>query len=118
MGHRSTAEVMAASSRATAAIVPSLLEEAWGAVTAESIRFGVPCYALNRGGTPELARYGADGMLKLFPTLEALVTALVTQPIPRHRAGGESADVRARLPALLSLYRAGLAGASAVSESP
>lgn len=109
LGHRSTAEVMAASARATAAIVPSLCDEAWGAVTAESIRLGVPCYALSRGGTPELARYGAAGQLRLFPSLAALVQALVSEPIPTHRTGGESADVRDRLPALLALYRSGIA---------
>jgi glycosyltransferase involved in cell wall biosynthesis len=103
-GHRPTAEVMRSSSAASVAVVPSLCEEAWGAVTAEALRFGVPCYALDRGGTPELARYAAPGQLRLFNDLLALVQALVRDPIPGHSPGGDSADVRARLPELLALY--------------
>lgn len=104
-GHRSTAEVMLACRRATAAVVPSVWEEPWGAVTAEALRFGVPCYALAQGGTPELARYGAKDLLRLYADLPTLVDGLVQERIPGHALGGESADVRARLPEILAVYQ-------------
>lgn len=105
-GHQSTANVMAACSESSVAVVPSLCEEAWGAVTAEALRAGVPCYALAMGGTPELTRYGAPGQLRLFTDLPALVRGLTSEPIPPRRFGGVAADVHARLPEILAIYQA------------
>lgn len=114
-GHQSQETVVKAASHADVAIVPSLLEEAFGLVTLEALRLGKPCYALRRGGTPELARYGVVNQLRLFDDLPALVDGLLMDfaasagaAVARaHGAtmGGEPADVQARLPALLALYR-------------
>jgi glycosyltransferase involved in cell wall biosynthesis len=115
-GHRPVAEVLASCATATLAVVPSQWEEPWGNVTAEALRLGVPCYALRRGGTPELARYGAPGQLRLFASMAALVDALVADvdaaaPLPepitaRGPQAGESADVRQRLHQIIPIYEA------------
>ena len=87
-------------------VVPSVWEEPCGTVILEALRLGKPCFALRRGGTPELARYGAPGQLRLFDTLDALVDGLLAHREPAAAAaGGDLADVQARLPALLALYR-------------
>jgi len=105
-GHVSTQRVIEAAASASVWLVPSMWEEAFGLVTLEALRLGKPCYALRRGGTPEVARYGAPGQLRLFDTLPALVNDLLSHGEPAATAaGGEVADVRARLPALLELYR-------------
>lgn len=105
-GHQPLATVVAAAAAGQVTVVPSVWEEPCGTVILEALRLGKPCYALRRGGTPELARYGAPGQLRLFDSLPALVDALLAsgeQPNPP--AGGEPADVGARLPELLALYR-------------
>lgn len=109
-GHQSQATVMAGAAAAHVAVVPSVWEEAFGLVTLEALKLGKRCHALRRGGTPELARYGAPGQLRLHDDLSALVNALLSDNIvPALPAGGESADVQVRLPELLALYRAGTA---------
>lgn len=103
-GHTHHRDILRATRSATVVVVPSVLEEAFGLVTLEALRLGKICYALRRGGTPELARYGAPGQLRLFDDLSALVNALiVADDFPDH-IGGESADVGACLPALLAVY--------------
>lgn len=104
-GHRPLEAVLTGAATANVVVVPSLLEEAFGLVTLEALRLGLPCYALRRGGTPELARYGADGQLRLFEDLPTLVDGLLQGASGPVLPGGESADVRARLPELLALYR-------------
>ena len=76
-----------------------------------------PCFALARGGSPELLMYGSAGQMKLFDSMEALVDALA-QSIgelaaakdgehPTHPAlGGRSADVSVALEQLLPIYEA------------
>lgn len=109
-GHQSQATVFAGAAAADVAVVPSVWEEAFGLVTLEALKLGKPCHALRRGGTPELARYGAPGQLRLHDDLSALVSALLSDNgVPAVQTGGESADVQARLPELLALYRAGTA---------
>lgn len=109
-GHQSHATVLAGAAAAHVAVVPSVWEEAFGLVTLEVLRLGKPCHALRRGGTPELARYSAVGQLHLHDDLPALVEGLLaTGGLGALPTGGESADVHARLPELLALYRAGTA---------
>lgn len=106
-GHQPLVVVLAAAAASDVTIVPSVLEEACGTVILEALRLGKPCYALRRGGTPELARYGDPGQLRLFDDLPALVDGVLAGAEPAGVwTGGESADVRARLPELLALYRA------------
>lgn len=105
-GHAHHAEVLAGLTQSSAVVVPSLWEEAFGLVTLEGLRAGLPCYALARGGTPELVRYGAPGQLRLFDDLDALVDGLLAEPpVPLTALGGESADTELRLAELLDLYR-------------
>ena len=114
-GHQPLATVVAAAAAAQVTVVPSVWEEPCGTVILEALRLGKPCYALRRGGTPELARYGVANQLRLFDDLPALVDGLLIDfaagaDTALARAGGaalggEPADVQARLPALLALYR-------------
>ena len=105
-GHVDGQRVIEAAAAASVCVVPSVCEEAFGLVTLEALRLGKPCYALRRGGTPELARYGAPGQLRLFDDMPALVDGVLAGAEGHvTSAGGESADVRARLPELLALYR-------------
>ena len=105
-GHQPLATVLAAAAAGDVTVVPSVWEEPCGTVILEALRLGKPCFALRRGGTPELARYGAPGQLRLFDTLDALVDGLLAHREPAAAAaGGDLADVQARLPALLALYR-------------
>lgn len=103
-GYTPMDKVLADLAQATFVVVPSLCEEACSTVVLEALRSGLPCYALARGGTPELARYGSDGQLQLFSDLPALVEGLLgatEHAVP----GGESAGVVHRMNELLDLYR-------------
>lgn len=105
-GHQPLDVVVGAAASAGIGVVPSVCEEPCGTVVMELLRLGKPCYALHRGGTPELARYGAPGQLRLFDGLGALVDSLVAGPVaPVSAVGGLSASVQSQLPALLALYR-------------
>ena len=105
-GHQPLDVVVSAAASADVGVVPSLWEEPCGTVVMELLRLGKPCYALRRGGTPELARYGAPGQLRLFDGLTALVDSLVACAVPAaNDTGGLSASVQGQLPALLALYR-------------
>ncbi len=109
-GHQPLASVLAAAAAATVTVVPSVLQESCGTVILEALQLGKPCHALHRGGTPELARYGAPGQLRLHDDLAALVDGLLADDgVASQPAGGAAADVQARLPELLALYRAGTA---------
>ena len=103
-GHTPMDKVLADLALATVVVVPSLWEEPCGTVILEALRSGISCYALARGGTPELARYGSDGQLQLFSDLPTLVRGLLgatEHAVP----GGESAGVVHRMNELLDLYR-------------
>jgi glycogen(starch) synthase len=105
-GHTPMERVLADLSLASAVVVPSLWEEPCGTVILEALRSGMACYALARGGTPELARYGAEGQLRLFPDLQTLVDGLLASPESLQiTPGGESAGVVHRMHDLLELYR-------------
>lgn len=103
-GHTPMDEVLADLTLASVVVVPSLWEEPCGTVILEALRSGLSCFALARGGTPELARYGADGQLRLFGDLPPLVDGLLASS--EHTSpGGESAGVVHRMQELLELYR-------------
>jgi len=111
-GHASHSQVLTAMATARVVVVPSMWEEAFGFVTLEALKLGRPCYALNRGATPDLARYGAPGQLKLFDNLPSLVKQLVIDlPSMVDHAGGVSADTTLRLAEILEIYGHG-AGAN------
>lgn len=78
-GHSKNSVVIEAAVKSKVAIVPSVWEEPFGVATLEVLRLGLPCYALNRGGTPELTAYASSGQLKLFENIESLVDALVAE---------------------------------------
>jgi glycosyltransferase involved in cell wall biosynthesis len=109
-GHRKYDDVVRATRTASVVVVPSVLEESCGTVILEALRMDKVCYALRRGGTPELARYGATGQLRLFADLPTLVNALLTDSDFSVMGRGESADVHARLQQLLMLYASGSKG--------
>ena len=96
-------------------IVPSVWEEPCGTTILEALRLGKVCYALERGGTPELVVYGAPGQLRLFSDIAALVDGLVDALTADHpdrsekvsvpvMTGGRSADVTVATRRLLDLY--------------
>jgi glycogen synthase len=94
---------------ADAIVMPSLLEEAFGAVTLEGLLLGKPTFALAHGATPELAEYAAaPGQLRLHPDMPALVRDLLAyrpaKPFhpPPDGLGGVDQAVRK----LLRIYRA------------
>ena len=103
-GHTPMDKVLADLALATVVVVPSLCEEACSTVVLEALRSGQPCYSLERGGTPELARYGAEGQLRLFLDMPAMVDGLLAS-FDDVSPGGESADVSHRMHELLDLYR-------------
>jgi glycogen(starch) synthase len=95
-----------------AAVVPSLCEEACSTTILEALYLGVPCFALRRGGNPELARYERwPGQLQLFNSAPELVQALVQHlgklPVQRMAADAPAAalsDVHAALPSIIQVY--------------
>jgi glycosyltransferase involved in cell wall biosynthesis len=102
--HEKTLEQAA---RSHAIVVPSLLEESFGFSTLEGLLLGKPVFALERGGTLELADYAAPGQLRLFGDLRHLVAAVVAvdptvqYPLPDlSRACADRAAQR-----LLDIYR-------------
>jgi glycosyltransferase involved in cell wall biosynthesis len=103
-GHTPMDKVLADLTLASVVVVPSLWEEPCGTVILEALRSGLSCFALARGGTPELARYGAEGQLRLFEDLAPLVDGLLASSA-YVTPGGESAGVVHRMQELLDLYR-------------
>lgn len=100
-----TLEVAAASH---AVIVPSILEEAFGVTTLEGLMLGKVTFALNRGGTPELARYASSpAQLRLHPDMVSLVDDLLRfDPHLRFdRPPEEAAGAERAVRQLLHVYR-------------
>jgi len=112
LGHQPYAITLRMTAASHAAVIPSLCEEACSTTILEALYLGVPCYALARGGNPELSRYERwPGQLQLFESGEALVQGLVryleTPPPNNERNHPEarvSSDVRAALPMVLEIY--------------
>ena len=110
--------VLTETSAADICVVPSICEEACATTVLEGLFLGKPVFALNRGGTPELARYERfPGQLNLFSDMTSLVQAILSKNIvnwkPAEMANADLADVRYRLPEILCIYRN---GASRVNE--
>lgn len=100
-----TLEVAAA---ASAVVMPSLLEEAFGSTTLEGLMLGKPVFALAIGATPELAVYqSAPGQLRLHADMRSLVGDLLT--VPRSLSFGrpplEAAGAERAVQQLLDIYR-------------
>lgn len=94
--------------RAAAIVVPSICEEACPSTVLEALLLGKTVFALQLGGTPELAAYrsGPD-QLRLYDTMAELVDALLAF---RPRPDYPFAPARSTSPAdtagrLLALYR-------------
>jgi glycogen(starch) synthase len=97
---------MAAS--ANAIVVPSVLEESFGATTLEGLMLGKPTFALARGGTPELAIYAASpDQLRLHPDMSSLVRDLVSYSGPSDfgLAREEMASADRAVRELVRIYR-------------
>lgn len=108
-GHLPYEDTISASASADCVVVPSLWEESCSTVILEALKLGVRCYALDRGGSPELLKYGAPGQLKLLNSLPEMVGSVISDSrnkIPVVDMGsGISADVVNRIPDLISAYR-------------
>jgi glycosyltransferase involved in cell wall biosynthesis len=95
LGWCSQEKTLQLAASADAIVVPSILEEAFGATTLEGILLGKPTFALAIGATPELGIYatGKD-QLHLHMNMHALVNDLlssklhVTYPMPSTSLGG------------------------------
>lgn len=93
---------------ADAVVMPSLWEEPFGSTTLEGLLLGKPIFALERGGTPELAAYAcSQDQLRLYPDMRSLVNALASfAPDTAYDLAPEglgSADWA--VPRILALYR-------------
>lgn len=114
-------QTMRLTAGADAVAIPSVCEEAFGFATLEGLLLGKTTFALQRGGTPELARYAAyPGQLRLFENMAGLVESLSSLSLPVPGAtpqldGPSNAD-RA-IEQLLSLYKRQCPGALAQTEA-
>lgn len=100
-----TLKLAAASS---AVVVPSVCEESCATTVLEGLFLGKPTFALQRGGTPELAAYQAvPGQLRLHPDMPSLVDDLIGFDLETRFGfapeGVGSADLAAQK--LLHIYR-------------
>lgn len=109
-GHQPYSTIVQATRSATLVVVPSIWQEPCATTILEALRLGQMCFALRRGGTPELAPYGAPGQLRLFDDLPALVDALLATTDFHVEPGGKSADVHQHIAALLPIYAGGRHG--------
>jgi glycosyltransferase involved in cell wall biosynthesis len=109
LGWQSYDQVVKLSARSHVLAVPSICEEACSTTVLEALALGKQCYALARGGTPELAAYQYyAGQLQLADTMPQLVERLaaqlgkppVTVPLPE----SFSMDVFRAIPRLLDFY--------------
>lgn len=93
---------------AHALVVPSVCEEACPSTVLEGLALGKTVFALQLGGTPELARYaqGPD-QLRLHESMDDLVDALLAfEPRPDYPQGsGQRADAAQAAGRLLALYQ-------------
>jgi glycosyltransferase involved in cell wall biosynthesis len=104
LGWCGSAQVMAQIRVADVCIVPSVWDEPCATTVLEALALGKTVFALSRGGTPELARYGEPDQLRLFETSADLARA-TTHHVPATWVVHERAAVQARLPELLAVYR-------------
>ncbi|HEY8609355.1 MAG TPA: glycosyltransferase family 4 protein [Noviherbaspirillum sp.] len=87
IGWCSPEKTLRLAAQASAVVVPSVWEEPCATTVLEGLFLGKATFALQRGGTPELAIYGASpDQLRLHPTMQSLVEDLVRFD-PRTRFG-------------------------------
>lgn len=82
--------VLDAFQRCTAAVVPSLMHEAFGLVALEAMRAGRPVIASDIGGLPDIIKDGENGILVAAGDVEGLRAALarvLTDPDLREKLG-------------------------------
>lgn len=111
--HQPYATTLQLTAQSQVAVVPSQCEEACSTTILEALFLGRPCFALNRGGNPELARYERwPGQLQLFDTISDLAQALrnLVNMSPQSkqddptRSQASASDIRAQLPQILQIY--------------
>lgn len=108
LGWRSPEETLQMAASAHAIVVPSVWQEPCATTVLEGLLLGKPTFALARGGTPELAIYGAPGQLRLHADMRSLVDDLVSfdprtsYAAPANGLGGVDRAVEK----LLSIYTA------------
>jgi len=111
LGWQSYREVIALTLQADAVVVPSILEEAFGASTLEGIALGKIVFALHRGATPELACYvKPPAELRLLPDIVTLADAVIAFQPPAVSAGAVvkrdfDGDVHSRAQELVRIYQ-------------
>lgn len=107
-GWQDAGQTLRLAAHAHALVVPSVCEEACASTVLEGLALGKTVFALQLGGTPELAGYarGPD-QLRLHPTMDALVDALLTfRPRPDYQGTPpRRADPAQGAGQLLALYR-------------
>lgn len=94
--------------RAHALVVPSVWEEPCASTVLEGLMLGKAVFALNRGGTPELAAYASGpDQLRLYDSLDELADALLRfEQRPDYRVTNYAqADAAGAAGRLLALYR-------------
>lgn len=94
--------------RAHALVVPSVWEEPCASTVLEGLLLGKTVFALNRGGTPELAAYASGpDQLRLYDSIDELADALLRfEPRPDYRVTNYAqADAAGAAGRLLALYR-------------
>ncbi len=98
--------ILALTAQADIYVQPSLCEEACSTTVLEALALQRPVFALNRGSIPELAQYQTyANQLQLFDSIEALAGAASNATFASPTSSvADAADVRARLPAILSVY--------------
>lgn len=109
LGWQDYSTVIQLTAAADAVVVPSLWEEPCATTVLEALYLGRQVFALDQGGTPELARYAkTKDQLRLHLDLESLVLDLNAV----QRIGGPTLDngdgmaVNRRLPEILKVYEA------------
>lgn len=103
-------DVIARTAVARACVVPSIIEESCATTVLEALALGRPCFALRRGGTPELKVYERyPGQLQLADSMFELATMLkslgnhVAPALPP--ASVFAADISLLLPRLTGMYQ-------------
>ncbi|WP_192804977.1 glycosyltransferase family 4 protein [Noviherbaspirillum aerium] len=78
LGWCSPEQTLTLAAASNAIVVPSVWEEPCATTVLEGLFLGKPTFALERGGTPELARYQAEaGQLRLHKDMSSLVDDLI-----------------------------------------
>lgn len=107
-GWQDAAATLQLAARAHAVVVPSVWEEPCASTVLEGLLLGKTVFALNRGGTPELAVYASGpDQLRLYDSMAELAEALLRfEPRPDYRVSNfAQADAAGAAGRLLALYR-------------